>query len=230
MESQLAVLLPLAVGIGFTHTLIGIDHTLPFLVLGRARGWSLARVLALTAVCGLGHVLSSVLLGALGLGLGVAVGRLEFLEAVRGDLASWALIFFGLTYAAWSFSRERRQHVHTHDHDGEVHVHVYQGSHCHRQVDASTVTGWTLFLVFVLGPCEPLIPLLLAPALQQSAWAVALVALTFGTVTIATMLGVVALGWVGMTLTRLHGWESRANTLAGLAVAGSGLAIKLFGF
>ena len=37
MDGTLEVLLTLAVGIGFVHTLIGVDHTLPF-ILVRAGG------------------------------------------------------------------------------------------------------------------------------------------------------------------------------------------------
>ena len=41
-----------AVSVAFFHTLLGPDHTLPFIVLARARGWSMARTLAITFVCG----------------------------------------------------------------------------------------------------------------------------------------------------------------------------------
>ena len=111
-----------AVGIGFVHTLIGIDHTLPFVVLGRARGWSLRKTLWITGLCGGGHVASSVVLGGAGIGLAIfatgldtregyhwmqgRVGAFETIEAVRGDLAAWALVLFGLTYAAWSLARQ----------------------------------------------------------------------------------------------------------------------------
>ena len=61
METSLEVLLFSAASIGFVHTLIGIDHSLPFVVLGRARGWSLRKVWSITFLCGFGHVLSSVL-------------------------------------------------------------------------------------------------------------------------------------------------------------------------
>ena len=50
-------------GIAFLHTILGPDHYLPFIVMARARSWSMARTLLVTAVCGLGHVASSILLG-----------------------------------------------------------------------------------------------------------------------------------------------------------------------
>jgi hypothetical protein len=234
MDATLGILLTTAIGVGFVHTLIGIDHTLPFVVLGRAQGWSLRRVLVITGLCGLGHVASSVVLGVLGIGLGVLVSRLEWIEAVRGSLAAWVLIIFGLAYAAWSFARSRRSCRHTHAHaGGVVHAHDHLGSHGHHGGDAplnpAAVTAWSLFIIFVLGPCEPLIPLLMVPAMDLGTPAVVAVALAFGVTTIGTMLGIVTLGYLGLRLAWSRRLEAHANTLAGLAIAASGLAIQLFG-
>jgi hypothetical protein len=234
MDTTLGVLLTTAIGIGFLHTLIGVDHTLPFVVLGRAQGWSLRRVLLVTGLCGLGHVLSSVVLGTLGIGLGVVVSRLEWIEALRGDLAAWFLILFGLVYAGWSFARSRRSFRHTHEHGpGLVHSHDHIGSHGHPgaagPMNPRAVTAWSLFIIFVLGPCEPLIPLLMVPALDQGPLAVVTVAAAFGVTTIGTMLGVVTLGHLGLRLAWSRRLEVHANTLAGLAIAASGLAIRVFG-
>ena len=231
METSLQILLASAVGIGFVHTLIGIDHSLPFVVLGKARGWPLRKVWGVTCLCGVGHVLSSVVLGGLGLGLGVAVSRLEWVEGARGEVAAWSLIFFGLTYAAWSFARRRRKQRHIHSHDGgAVHSHDHGGRiHDHGTAAPAAVTAWSLFIIFVLGPCEPLIPLLMAPAIGLGTWAVVPVTAAFGLTTIATMLLVVTIGFYGLQLAPLRRFEAYGNTLAGLAIACSGLAIQLFG-
>ena len=68
--------------------------------LRKARGWSRKKALAITSICGLGHVASSVLLGVVGIGFGIAVGNLEAIESVRGDWAAWALMAFGVTLVA----------------------------------------------------------------------------------------------------------------------------------
>jgi len=160
---QLALL---AASIGLLHTAMGPDHYLPFVVLGRAEGWTLRKTLFWTAVCGVAHVLSSVVLGGLGMGLGWAVPYMEGLEGVRGDLASYALIGFGLLYFAWGLWRGRRGHAHSHRHlDGTVHTHAHhhedaeEGStHELREheetphVKSHRRTLWALFVVFVLGP------------------------------------------------------------------------------
>ncbi|RPJ77999.1 MAG: hypothetical protein EHM13_15225, partial [Acidobacteria bacterium] len=92
---SLGVLVSTAAFIGLVHTLAGPDHYVPFIAMAKARGWSMARTMAITFVAGLGHVGSSVVLGALGIFLGWAVGGLEWFEGLRGDLAGWLLLGFG---------------------------------------------------------------------------------------------------------------------------------------
>jgi len=72
-----------AATLGFVHTLIGPDHYLPFIVISRARKWKLRKTMWISFLCGLGHVLSSVALGFLGIALGMAVGYLEKVESTR---------------------------------------------------------------------------------------------------------------------------------------------------
>ncbi len=218
MESTLGALLVAAVVIGFSHTAIGLDHTVPFVALGRARSWSLRRTLGWTALCGVAHVAASVLLGGVGIGLGIAVRDLELVDGARGSLAAWLLIAFGTVYAGWSFARGRRRQLAG-----------VEGAPKSDAARSGAVTGWSLFIVFALGPCEPLVPLLFVPALKLGLAETTAVAATFGVTTIATMLCVVSAGYLGLSRVRCAALEHHAHTLAGIAVAGSGLAIQLFG-
>ena len=88
-DTTLLVLLATAASVGFVHTITGPDHYLPFVAMARIGRWSLAKTITVTLACGVGHVLSSVILGALGIALGLAVGSLEWFEGVRGNLAGW---------------------------------------------------------------------------------------------------------------------------------------------
>jgi len=230
-----SVLLGTAASIGLVHTLLGVDHSLPFVALGRAQGWSLKRTLAVTFGCGLAHVLSSVLIGAIGIGLGFAVDDLVGIESARGDLVAWALIAFGLTYAAWAAVKhirgKRHQHAHVHA-DGNVHDHDHdhRREHLHaHNAGVKKATFWTLFLIFAFGPCEALIPVLMAPAWAQDWTLVVGVISLFGAVTIATMVGTVAAVWRGLDMARLKRWgvEAWAEPLAGVVVAASGGLILL---
>ncbi|MCG8424442.1 MAG: sulfite exporter TauE/SafE family protein [Proteobacteria bacterium] len=236
MDDATLILLGTAASIGFLHTLIGIDHSLPFVVVGRSRGWSLGKLLGVTALCGLAHVASSVAIGAIGLAMGIAVDRMEWIESSRGELAAWLLIGLGLAYAVWGLYRARKGQLHSHFHvheDGTVHSHEHahegQHSHVHARARENAVTAAMLFVVFLLGPCEALIPILMVPAATQSWIAVAAVVFVFGAVTIMTMLVLVSLGHFGLRWHFSAFFERHMTTLAGLAIAASGIAMQVFG-
>ena len=228
-------LLGTAITLGFVHTLIGVDHSLPFIMIGKARGWSLSKVLGLTTLCGAGHVLSSILLGFFGIGLGVTLEKLEWIETSRGELAANLLISFGLVYGSVSLWRalRNRPHKHSHSHgDGINHTHVHNHHHEHlhaHSLNAGKMTAWGLFVIFIFGPCEALIPLLMAPASEHHWSWVVLISLAFGITTVATMLLVVSAGYLGLQPTRFKLIEKFSNTIAGFTIAGSGFAIQLLG-
>jgi sulfite exporter TauE/SafE len=236
IEKEIWVLAGTAATLGLVHTVIGPDHYLPFIVMSRARRWSLAKTLLISALSGLGHVLSSVVLGFVGLALGVAVARLEGMESVRGSLAAWLLISFGFAYFVWGLWRafKRRPHIHSNAHsEGEEHEHghVHQSDHyhLHGRKAKNTLTPWVLFTIFVFGPCEPLIPLVMYPAAKHSSLGVVLVTAAFGLTTIATMMVVIALSSWGLSFLPLGKMERYAHALAGLMIFFSGLSVQFLG-
>ena len=91
------------------------------------------------------------------------------------------------------------------------------------------LTAWGLFIVFVFGPCEPLIPLLMVPALKHQWTGVALVAVIFGLTTVLTMIGLVTAGFYGLRPSFTSLLERHVHLVAGLLIAASGVAIKLLG-
>jgi len=236
MESSLSVLLVTAASVGLIHTLAGPDHYVPFVVMGAARKWSRSRTLAVTLVCGLGHVLGSVVVGLVGIGMGLAVHHLEMFEGVRGDIAAWFLISFGLVYAIWGLRRARRSQTHRHEHvhpDGtrhdHVHAHEHEHTHVHGGRSTRELTPWLLFVFFVLGPCEPLIPILMVPAAHTSTMGLILVTLVFAVTTVGTMLVMVTLAERGVRLLPLQRMERYTHCLAGVIILASGLSIRFLG-
>lgn len=233
MSEELAVLLTAAASVGVLHTLLGPDHTVPFIVLARARRWSLRQTLGMTLSCGVGHVLGSVLLGLGGIAAGLSLRNLEAVEAGRGDVAAWLLITGGLVYAAWGLRRvgdgRAGGHRHTHPRAPSVHGLHRDRPHRHDVTISSTTTGWMLFVVFVLGPCEALIPLLMYPAATLGFTEVALVTLVFLMATVGTMAAVVTLGLVGIGLMPAGLLERYAHALAGVTIAACGMGIVLLG-
>lgn len=228
-----------AVAVGAVHTLLGPDHYVPFVAMSRAGDWSLGKTLRVTAACGMAHVAGSVVLGLMGLALGMAVMRLETLEGLRGDVAAWLMIGFGLSFMTWGLvqaARSHRLHEHVHAHaDGTVHSHphTHDPAHLHLHAPrpgASATPAWSrwiLFLVFAFGPCEPLIPLLMYPAAKESWGAVVAVAASFAAATLATMAAAVVMLRSGAALLPARGLERYAHALAGAAILACGVLITL---
>jgi len=236
MDSGILALTATAASIGFIHTLIGPDHYLPFIAMSQARGWTARKTLIVTFLCGLGHVLSSVLLGLLGIGLGIAVSKVEGVESFRGNIAGWMLLAFGLAYFLWGLRRavRNRPHSHLHEHPtGEhAHVHTHAGGHLHvhdAEKKKANITPWVLFTIFIFGPCEPLIPILMYPAAKHSLPGTVLVASVFAAATIGTMLAVVALAGAGMKLLPLRRLERYSHAAAGAVIFLCGFAIQVIG-
>lgn len=236
MSYELSVLITAAASIGFFHTLFGPDHYLPFIVISRAGEWSLRKTILVTFLCGIGHVLSSVLFGMLGILLGIAVSKLEAFESFRGGVAAWLLIAFGLLYFVWGVQRAWRYkpHKHFHIHEDGVkhvhhHVHTKDHVHVHEAEGSRNFTPWILFIIFVFGPCEPLIPLLMYPASRDSLHGLILVTLIFSAVTIATMVSIVMISTLGINFLPVKRLERYTHSIAGATIFLSGMAIQFLG-
>ncbi|MDJ0750016.1 MAG: hypothetical protein QNJ11_11060 [Woeseiaceae bacterium] len=205
LEAQLLIVT--AASIAFAHTILGPDHYLVFAAMGKARNWSTARTLRITLYCGIGHVLGSVLLGAIGLVIGARLASLVAIEGLRGNLAGWALLAFGLMYLAWGLRNAGRSQVHS----------------------RTSITPWALFVVFLLGPCEALIPLFMYPAAKQDIGLVVAVATVFGVVTLLTMLAGVAITLFGLERMKLPSLGRYSHAVAGGSIVLCGGAINFLG-
>lgn len=238
MSHELLILSITAASIAFFHTVLGPDHYLPFIMMARSKRWSMNRTGLVTVLCGAGHVASSVLLGIIGITLGFSIKKLDAIESFRGGLAAWALIAFGIVYFAWGLRRAVRNRPHTHKHDhghkgNHSHKHSHERDHLHvhetREAGEGKITPWILFTIFLFGPCEPLIPLLMYPAAKSSHVGLATVAGVFAGVTIVTMLGVVIVSSFGVNLLPFGKLERYTHAIAAATICCCGLAIQFFG-
>jgi nickel/cobalt transporter (NicO) family protein len=142
------------------------------------------------------------------------------------------LVTFGAAYALWGVRHALRQRAGLlpHEHDGDVHMHAHgHHHHDHGGRIGSRTTFWALFTVFVLGPCEPLIPLFVLPA-SRGRWGVAgLTAAVFSLLTVVTMVVLVRLALAGVQRLPLAALERWSHAFAGAVIAASGLAVVFFG-
>jgi hypothetical protein len=150
-------------------------------------------------------------LGRVGVLLGGVVLRLEAIEAWRGDLAAWLLIGFGLAYVSWGLMRSVR---------AELHVHA-------PAAPGAAWAPWLACLVFVLGPCEPLIPLLMVPAARVDPGAVVAVVAAFAAATLGTMVVAVLALRSGLSWLHLPVAGRFGHALAGLAILVCGALVRV---
>ncbi len=215
MEGYTALLLT-AVTIGVIHTIAGPDHYLPFVALSKSRNWSITKTINIVIISGLAHVFSSVIIGFIGIGAGVAISRLELFEGFRGNLAAWLLFSFGVAYTAWAVFRliRKKGHMHKHfeDKDGK-----------------KQLTVWIIFLIFLFGPCEPLIPILMYPAAEHNYAAVGAISVVFAIATISTMIVSVLVLLKGISIFKVKTLEKYQHILAGLAIILCGAGILFLG-
>ncbi len=227
-EGLTAILVPAALAVGSLHTLAP-DHWVPFAALGRARQWSTRRTIATTAVCGLGHVTVSVLLGLLALVFGVEL--LELLGRRMESVASVMLIAFGTAYGLMGLRRAfGRRLADVHDHDGIAHHHPHSHLARHHHDDTGrSMTAWTLFALFCADPCVAVVPILFAAA-PLGALNTTLVVGSYEVATIATMVGLVMAA--GAATSRVSGgWLNMyGDAAAGGVIAAAGIAATVVGW
>ncbi|MBA4322621.1 MAG: hypothetical protein C0408_07375 [Odoribacter sp.] len=235
MDSSITLLSVTAISLGFFHTLLGPDHYLPFIVLSQAKKWSLRKTMIITFLCGLGHVLSSVVLGLIGIAAGISVSKLVSIESFRGNIAAWLFIAFGLVYMIIAVRNlvRKREHSHSHFHFGghrHEHEHNHNKEHVHVHTEETIkTTPWILFLIFVFGPCEPLIPILMYPAAENNIAGAVFVSVLFSVVTIGTMMSIVLAFKLGLNKINLKPLEKYSHLIAGTMIFVSGLAIRFLG-
>lgn len=209
----MGVLLTSAVSVAFFHALAP-DHWVPFVALAKSSRWSMRRLAWITTLAGMAHVVSSLLLGLIGLWAGLAVHRLEGAEVWRGTVGIWLLIGFGVAYVVWGLKHAQHPHPHISIEDA---------------VKAYAVRRmWMLFAIMVFGPCEPLIPLMFVASKQglPTVWAISA---AFSVVTIAMVVGQSLLSYAGVRLVNAPWMERYAHAMAGLMILLTAIAVMCLG-
>ena len=233
-----------AVSIGFVHCVCGPDHYVPFVAMSRVGLWSLRKTLIITVLCGIGHVLGSAVIGFIGIGLGLIVWQLQAqaiestlgnAESIRGDLAGWMLLGFGVIYTVWGLYRAFRKGgvLESETTDLAPSDNPYQPGSAIAKAEGEAksqpgrMTPWVLFTVFLFGPCEPLIPMLMVPASQKNMVGVAWITFLFGLTTLVTMTTLVALIYIGAFAVKFPRLQTWGHAMAGSVVAMCGAAVLL---
>jgi sulfite exporter TauE/SafE len=233
MQSEMEILMIAAVSIACLHTITGPDHYLPFIALSKSRGWSFSKTLGWTIICGCGHVWSSVLLGLGGAAIGWSLSKVNWMENIRGGIAGWVMLLFGFIYGVWGLYRAYKNNPHKHfdlQDDGSVYVYQHKHGEAVAPQDRHKVTPWVMFIIFILGPCEPMIPLLYFPAAKNSWSGMIILIAVYTLVTLLTMITMVILGYWGLAFVKTEKLERYVHALGGLTIFICGAGMLFLGW
>jgi len=228
MGHELQILITAAITIACLHTVMGPDHYLPFIAIAKARGWRFGKTLMWVIICGCGHVWSSVLLGLGGAALGWSLTKVKWLENVRGGIAGWALLVFGLLYGIWGLFRAYKNIPHKHFdtyEDGNIYVYEHKHGVAVQSSERHKVTPWVMFIIFLLGPCEPMIPLLFFPAAKSSMNGMIILIIVYTFFTLLSMITMVVIGYFGLAFLKTEKLERYMHALGGLTLFICGLGM-----
>ncbi|HEX8460665.1 MAG TPA: sulfite exporter TauE/SafE family protein [Segetibacter sp.] len=232
MTTEIYYLTITAISISFIHTLTGPDHYLPFIALSKANNWTVSKTVLWTVICGIGHVGSSVVLGLGGIALGWSLAKITWLEGIRGGIAGWVMLIIGCVYMLYALVQLRRNKLHKHFdvYDDKIYVYEHKDGEVVLPQQRRRVTPWIMFIVFVLGPCEPLIPLLSFPAAKQSVFGITILVAVFGFFTLLTMVTLVLLGYYGVGTFKTEKLEKYVHVLAAATVVICGAGMVFMGW
>ncbi len=212
MNNSLLILLASTASVAFLHALAP-DHWMPFAAIGKAQNWSKPRLLLITFISGLGHVGISIVFSIIGIILGFSLSKLKAIEGHRGEVALWLLIGFGIAYMIWGIKRARERKDKSIDEE---------------KLKARTVAVWTMFAVIILGPCEPLIPMVFLGYNYGYAGVIA-VSVVFSVITIIMMLTQSVLAFMGIQWIKNDIADRYSHAFAGLVIALTGVSVMALG-
>jgi len=188
--------------ISLLHAVIP-NHWLPVLAIGKKKGWTLAETTRITFIAGMGHVVSTVIIGVL---LGIIGSELtEHIKYFTHIIGPSLLIFMGLY-----FLRQHYKHRHFHVEEEQV----------KRKTKNAVI--FALVLAMVLSPCMEIEAyFLLAGA---NGWYVfAAIAAMYAVITITGMLIWIRMAYNGLLKLNWHTWEHNAAIITGIVLIITGI-------
>jgi nickel/cobalt exporter len=223
--------------VAFFHAAIP-THWLPFVATGRAQGWNHARILAVTALAGTGHVLATGFLGLLltifGIALSSRVGT-WFPFIAGGLLVSLGLFFIWRQLSGRAHSHthlfetpsvrygEASEHEHEHEH-GIRHARALEIGHS-RKSDRAAIAS--LFALLTFSPCEAFLPIYVSGI--RFGWiGFALLTFILSIATVAGMLFFTSLTLAGIARLRLRWLEQHESGVMGSLLLVVGLLVMFF--
>ena len=186
-------------------------HWLPFVLVGRAQRWSLARVLAAVSAAGLALIAATALVGSLIVVAGMALD--PWIGGVLPHLSAILLFLFGVFYLGRALIRRPQL-------AGGPPLDLPEPAVSH----ATAFSG--LVVMMAVSPGEVLLPFYLNQA-QGGVGVLAALTLVFAAGTVLGMAVFTLLARTGWSVLRLERWARYEGAVLGLALIAIGLLVVL---
>lgn len=177
-------------------------HWLPFVLVGRAQRWSLARVMTVAVTAGLAHIASTAIVGSLIVAAGLALNA--WIGGLLPHLSAALLFIFGAFYLARASLQK-----------------PITATGAEAEVPEPAVSDraafWGLVLMMAVTPGEVLLPIYLSSA-TEGVMALALLTLSFAAGTVLGMTLLAALASAGYSILRLERWARYEGAILGIAL------------
>lgn len=178
--------------IALTHAIMP-NHWMPFALIGKGQKWSLMKTIFITAIAGLGHSITTTVLGFVIAILGFHITK--YAETIAEPMAGSILIVLGICYIVTG----RLTHG-THNHN-------------HSKFSDKTI-AFSLFTMLSLSPCVAALPLFLAAS--AFSWSkLALLSIILSVTTVSGMLVLTILAYTGVKKINLCGVENYEKEIIG---------------
>jgi nickel/cobalt exporter len=190
-----------SIALSLLHALIP-NHWLPVLAIGKRENWTISKTTYVTAVAGLSHALSTVVIGiVLGiLGLQLADKVAHFTHFIAPSI----LVALGLFYI---IQHHRHKHLHLHAD--------------HRAI-SSRKAILTLAVAMFFSPCLEVEAYFLMAG-TKGFWLVLLIGMIYTFVSVMGMVVWVRLGYTGLTRLNWHSIEHNSGIITGITLIVTGI-------
>ena len=188
-------------------------HWLPFVLVGRAQKWSLARLLAAVATAGVAHICTTAVVGGAIIVAGVALDQL--IAGLLPHLSAVLLFAFGGFYLVKAIVRRPAPVV-----AGGATLELAEPTVSHR------AAFWGLVAMLAISPGEVLLPIYMSSA-QEGIGALALLSVAFALGTVLGMGVFTTLARAGASVLKLERWARYEGAVLGVALLALGLLVLL---
>lgn len=185
-------------------------HWLPFVLVGRAQGWTLPRTLAAVATAGVAHVITTAAVGGALIAVGLALD--PWIGGLLPHLSAAFMLLFGAFYLARAgLARPALA-------GGPVTEELAEPTVSH------SAAFWGLVAMLAISPGEVLLPIYLSAA-EEGLAVLALLTLSFAAGGVLGMTVLTLLARAGASLLRLERWARYEGVVLGAALILLGLLV-----